>query len=94
MNILKIILGLLAVVIAAIAVLWLVGMAFHLLYYLFWLAVICIVLAALVKLFGGKGDATEPTGEPQNRLQDAEQTLDEYKRKLEAEVKQSREKQL
>ncbi|MEP7342116.1 MAG: hypothetical protein ABI977_30580 [Acidobacteriota bacterium] len=94
MSILKIILVILAAVIATIAVLAIVGMAINMLYYLFWLAVIFIVLVTLVKLFGGKGDATEPTGESQNRLQGAEQTLDEYKRKLEAEVKQSREKQL
>ncbi len=69
-------------------------MAINMLYYLFWLAVICIVLVALVKLFGGKGDSGEPSGDTQNRLQGAEQTLDGYKRKLEAEVKQSREKQI
>jgi hypothetical protein len=93
MNLLKILLIVLATVIATFTVLALVGMAINMLYYLFWLAVICIVLVALVKLFGGKGDSAEPSGDTQNRLQGAEQTLDEYKRKLEAEVKQSREKQ-
>ncbi len=94
MNILKIILAVLATVIAAIAVLAVAGIAIHLLYYLFWLAAICIVLAVLVKLFGSKNDAPEASSDVQNRLQDAELTIDEYKRKLEAEVSQSREKQL
>jgi len=94
MNILKVLLIILATVIATFTVLAVIGMALNMLSYLFWLAVICIVLLALVKLFGSKGNSTEPTGDLQNRLQGAEQTLDEYKRKLEAEVKQSREKQL
>lgn len=90
MNIVKILLIVLATVIATIAIFAAVGMVLNLLSVLFWLAVICIVILALVKLFGGKDD---PTRETPGRLEGVEQTLDEYRRKLEAEVKQSREKQ-
>ena len=94
MNILKVLLVVLITVISTIAVLAVIGLAANLLFYLFWLAVICLVLIALAKLFGSKGDGSESASTPQSRLQDAELTLDEYRRKLEAEVKPSGEKQL
>ena len=91
MNIVKILLIILATVIATIAIFAAIGMVLNLLSVLFWLAVICIVILALVKLFGGKGDSTS---ESPGRLEGVEHTLDEYRRKLEAEVKQNREKKL
>lgn len=93
MNTLKILLTVLTAVIATIGVLAVIGLAMDALFYLFWLAVICLVLALLVKLFGSKDGAPDSTGDVQNRLQGAEQTIEEYKRKLEAEVRHSREKQ-
>ncbi|MBP6820802.1 MAG: hypothetical protein KA368_04635 [Acidobacteria bacterium] len=90
MNIVKILLIVLATVIAIIATFAAVGMVLNLLSVLFWLAVICIVIGALVKLFGGQSGSTDY--EP-GKLEGVEHTLDEYRRKLEAEVKQSREKQ-
>lgn len=94
MNLVKVLLIVLATVFAIFVALGVVGIALNLLSYIFWLAVICVVVLALVKLFGSKGDAPESVSDNPNRLQGVEQTLDEYKRKLEAEVKQSRERQL
>ena len=91
MNILKVLLIVLVTVISVLAVLAVIGLAANLLFYLFWLAVICLALIALVKLFGSKDGGADSASAPQSRLQDAELTLDEYRRKLEAEIKQSRE---
>ena len=92
MNILKVLLIVLATVIAVFAALAVVGTVLNWISTLFWLAVICVVLLALVKLFGSKSDSAETIDDNPSRLQGVEHTLDEYRRKLEAEVKQSREK--
>ena len=88
MYILKLILiGILVVFLAFIA-LALVGVAFSLLKYLFWLAVIGFVAVMLWKMFGPKGGTREEKIETQQgRLQNSEQTLEEYKRKLEAQLR-------
>ncbi len=87
MNILKIILIAVAFVLMAFGALAVVGVAISLLRTLFWLAVICVVVALLWKMFGPKGGALEPRGDDQPKLQNAEMALDEYKRKLEAELR-------
>lgn len=92
MNILKIILIGIVVVFLAFTGLALVGMAFTLLRYLFWLFVIGLAAMALWKIFGPKGAKQVEEAEPKNKLQNTELTLDEYKRKLEAQLKQSSEK--
>lgn len=90
MYILKLILiGILVVFLAFIA-LALVGVAFSLLKYLFWLAVIGFVAVMLWKMFGPKGGTREEkieTQPGQGRLQNSELTLEEYKRKLEAQLR-------
>ncbi|HMV47535.1 MAG TPA: hypothetical protein PLD20_27850 [Blastocatellia bacterium] len=92
MNILKVLLIVLATIIAVITALAVVGTVLNWISTLFWLAVICVVLLALVKLFGSKSDSAASADDNPDRLQGVEQTLDDYRRKLEAEVKQSREK--
>lgn len=92
MNFLKIFLIAVAVVLAAFATMALVGLAFTLLRALFWLAVICIVVALLWKMFGPKGAEQVEGSDAENRLQGAEMTLDEYKRKIEEQLKQETER--
>lgn len=89
MNIIKIILILLGLVFVGILGSIVVGAAFSLLRLLFWLAVIGAVIAVLWKLFGG-GDAPSPGAEKQGQLQNTELTLEEYKRKLESQLKEPR----
>ncbi len=92
MNILKIILIAVAFVLAAFAALALVGIAFTLLRALFWLAVICVVVWLLWKMFGSKGGALARSGDDHDQLQNTEMTLDEYKRKIEEQLKQDTER--
>jgi hypothetical protein len=87
MYILKLILiGILVVFLAFIG-LALVGVAFSLLKYLFWLAVIGFVAVMLWKMFGPKGGTQEEKIETQDKLQNTELTIEEYKRKLEAQLR-------
>jgi hypothetical protein len=92
MNFLKIILIGILVVFLAFTGMALVGMAFSLLRSLFWLFVIGLAAMALWKMFGPKGAKLEERSEDQSKLQTPEMTLDEYKRKLEAQLKQGSEK--
>jgi hypothetical protein len=92
MNFLKIILVGILVVFLAFTGMALVGMAFSLLRSLFWLFVIGLAAMALWKMFGPKGAKREERSEEQSKLQTPEMTLDEYKRKLEAQLKQGSEK--
>ncbi len=92
MNILKIILIAIAFVLAAFGVLMLIGMAFTLLRALFWLAVICVVVWLLWKMFGPKGGALIASGDDHDKLQNTEMTLEEYKRKIEEQLKQESER--
>jgi membrane protein implicated in regulation of membrane protease activity len=92
MNILKIILIAIALVFAAFGAMMLIGMAFTLLRAVFWLTVICVVVWLLWKMFGSKGDALIARGDDYNELQNTEMTLDEYKRKIEEQLKQESER--
>jgi hypothetical protein len=47
---------------------------------------------ALWKMFGAKGAKRAESSEEPSKLQSPEMTLEEYKRKLEAQLKQSSEK--
>jgi membrane protein implicated in regulation of membrane protease activity len=86
MYILKLILiGILVVFLAFIG-LAMVSMTFTLLKYLFWLAVIGFVALALWKMFSPKGPKQEEKVEAQSKLANTEITLEEYKRKLEAQL--------
>jgi hypothetical protein len=92
MNFLKIILIGILVVFLAFSGMWLVGVAISLLKSLFWLFVIGLAAIALWKMFSSKGAKQVEDAEPNDKLQNTELTLDEYKRKLEAQLKQSSEK--
>jgi membrane protein implicated in regulation of membrane protease activity len=92
MNFLKIILIGILVVFLAFSGMWLVGVAISLLKSLFWLFVIGLAAMALWKMFSSKGAKQVEDAEPENKLQNTEMTLEEYKRKLEAQLKQGSEK--
>ena len=70
----------------------LVGVAIKLMFALFWLALIGLAAMALWKMFGPKRAKRVESSEEENILQTPELTLDEYKRKLEAQLKQGSEK--
>jgi membrane protein implicated in regulation of membrane protease activity len=70
----------------------LISVAFKVLFSLFWLALIGLAALALWKIFSSKGAKREERSEEQSKLQTPEMTLDEYKRKLEAQLKQGSEK--
>jgi hypothetical protein len=88
MNFLKIILIGILVVFLAFTGLWVVGMAISLLKSLFWLFVIGLAAVLLWKMFGPEKVERVEAAKPQDKLQNTELTLDEYKRKLEAQLKQ------
>ncbi|MBK6796354.1 MAG: hypothetical protein IPG76_06060 [Acidobacteria bacterium] len=88
MNIIRIFVMGIAFLIAALIALALAGMAFTLLRFLFWVIVGLIVIAGLWKLFGPKDGAGSSDNNPQGKLENAELTIDEYKRKLEEQLKQ------
>jgi hypothetical protein len=92
MNFLKIILIGILVVFLAFTGMWLVGVAISLLKSLFWLFVIGLAAMALWKIFGPKGAKRVEGSEEEIKLQTPEMTLEEYKRKLEAQLKQGSEK--
>jgi hypothetical protein len=87
MNFLKIILIGIVVVFLAFTSLALVGVAISLLRSLFWLFVIGLAALLLWKMFGPQDARRVEDAEPQNKLQNTELTLEEYKRKLEAELR-------
>jgi hypothetical protein len=87
MNFLKIILIGIVVVFLAFTSLALVGVAISLLRSLFWLFVIGLAALLLWKMFGPKDARQVEEAEPLNKLQNTELTLEEYKRKLEAELR-------
>lgn len=90
MNIIKIMFFLLGLVIVGILGLIVLGMTLALLKFAFWLVVIGAIIAVLWKLFGGGSDAQTSGGEEQGRLQNAEMTLEEYKRKIESQLNEPR----
>jgi uncharacterized membrane protein len=92
MKFLKLVLIGIVVVFLAFLGMNLVRVAFSLLSSLVWLAAIGLVAVALWKIFGPKGAKQVENAEPENKLQNTEMTLEEYKRKLEAQLKQGSEK--
>ena len=70
----------------------LIGVAIKILFALFWLALIGLAAMALWKIFGPKKAKRVESSEEENILQTPEMTLDEYKRKLEAQLKQGSER--
>ena len=92
MKFLKLVLIGIVVVFLAFIGMKLVGVAIKIMFALFWLALLGLVAMALWKIFGPKGAKRVESSEEENILQTPEMTLDEYKRKLEAQLKQSSEK--
>jgi hypothetical protein len=92
MKFLKLVLIGIVVVFLAFIGMKLIKVAISVMFTLFWLALIGLVALALWKIFGPKGAKREEGGGEQSKLQTPELTLDEYKRKLEAQLKQSSEK--
>ena len=92
MKFLKLVLIGIVVVFLAFIGMRVLGVAFQILFNLLWLALIGLAALALWKIFGPKGAKQVETAEPETKLQSSEMTLDEYKRKLEAQIKQGAEK--
>ena len=94
MKLLKAILIGIVVVFLALIGMKLIGVAIKIMFALFWLALIGLAAMALWKLFGSKGAkrAESSQDEAPSKLQSPEMTLEEYKRKLEAQLKQGSEK--
>ena len=92
MKFLKLVLIGIVVVFLAFIGMKLVGVAIKLTFALFWLALIGLAAMALWKMFGPKRAKRVESSEEENILQTPELTLDEYKRKLEAQLKQGSEK--
>jgi hypothetical protein len=88
MKFLKLVLIGIVVVFLAFIGMKLLGVAFRIMFNLFWLALIGLAALALWKMFGPKGAKRVEDREPESKLQTPEMTLDEYKRKLEAQIKQ------
>jgi len=88
MKFLKLVLIGIVVVFLAFMGMKVLGVAFRIMFNLFWLALIGLAALALWKMFGPKGAKRVEEAEPENKLQTPELTLDEYKRKLEAQMKQ------
>jgi purine-cytosine permease-like protein len=92
MKLLKLVLLGIVVVFLAFIGMKLIGVAIKVMSYLFLLALIGLAAMALWKMFGPKGAKRVESSEEENILQTPEMTLDEYKRKLEAQLKQGSEK--
>jgi hypothetical protein len=70
----------------------LIGVAIKILFALFWLALIGLAAMALWKMFASKGTKRAESSEEPQKLQTPEMTLEEYKRRLESQLKQGSEK--
>jgi purine-cytosine permease-like protein len=92
MKLLKLVLLGIVVVFLAFIGMKLIGVAIKIMSYLFLLALIGLAAMALWKMFGPKGAKRVESSDEENILQTPEMTLDEYKRKLEAQLKQGSEK--
>jgi purine-cytosine permease-like protein len=92
MKFLKLVLLGILVVFLAFVGMKLIGVAIKIMSSLFLLALIGLAAIALWKMFGPKGAKRVESSEEEIKLQTPEMTLDEYKRKLEAQLKQSSEK--
>ena len=92
MKLLKLVLLGIVVVFLAFIGMKLVGVAIKIMSYLFLLALIGLAAMALWKMFGPKSAKRVEGSDEESKLQTPEMTLDEYKRKLEAQLKQGSEK--
>ena len=92
MKLLKLVLLGIVVVFLAFIGMKLIGVAIKIMSSLFLLALIGLAAMALWKMFGPKGAKRVESSEEEIKLQTPEMTLDEYKRKLEAQLKQGSEK--
>jgi hypothetical protein len=92
MKFLKLVLLGIVVVFLAFIGMKLIGVAIKIMSSLFLLALIGLAAMALWKIFGPKRAKRVESSEEENILQTPEMTLDEYKRKLEAQLKQGSEK--
>jgi hypothetical protein len=92
MKLLKLVLLGIVVVFLAFIGMKLIGVAIKIMSYLFLLALIGLAAMALWKMFGPKGAKRVESIKEESKLQTPEMTLDEYKRKLEAQLKQGSEK--
>jgi uncharacterized membrane protein len=92
MKFLKLVLIGIVVVFLAFLGMNLIRVAFSLLSSLVWLAAIGLAAVVLWKMFGPKGAKQVEKAEPENKLQNTEMTLEEYKRKLEAQLKNDTER--
>jgi uncharacterized membrane protein len=87
MKFLKLVLlGILVVFLAFIGM-KVLGVAFRILMSMFRLALIGLAALAVWKMFSSKGTKQMETAEPKNKFENGELTLEEYKRKLEAQLK-------
>jgi hypothetical protein len=85
MNWLKILLFLLALLLLSFGAMFLIGLTFTVLKIAFWVLLIGGGIALLLKLF--ESGPKDVAGDMQTRLDRTELTLEEYKRKLEAQLK-------
>jgi hypothetical protein len=92
MKFLKLVLIGIVVVFLAFVGMRVLGVAFQIMFNLFWLALIGLVALGLWKMFGPKSSRQVEEAEPASKLQTPEMTLDEYKRKLEAQMRNKSER--
>lgn len=92
MKFLKLVLIGIVVVFLAFMGMKLLGVAIKILFSMFWLALIGLAALAVWKIFSSKETKQVEDTEPKNKFQNDELTLEEYKRKLEAQLKQGSEK--
>lgn len=92
MKFLKLVLIGIVVVFLAFIGMKLLGVAMKILFSMFWLALIGLAALAVWKIFSSKGTKQVEDTAPRSKFENPELTLEEYKRKLEAQLKQSSEK--
>ncbi len=92
MKFLKLVLIGIVVVFLALIGIKLIKVAISVMFTLFWLALIGLAALALWKIFFSKSDERAESAGARRELQSPEMTLDEYKRKLEAQLKQNSER--
>jgi membrane protein implicated in regulation of membrane protease activity len=70
----------------------LISVAIRVMFFLFWLALIGFAAVMLWKMFGSNGSGRMEEADERDKLQNAELTLEEYKRKLEDDLRKSSER--
>lgn len=92
MKFLKLVLIGIVVLFLAVIGMKVLGVAFRILMSMFWLALIGLVAIGVWKMFSSKGSKQVEDAEPKDKFQNTELTLEEYKRKLEAQLSKNSEK--